>query len=197
MVLGVVVIGVVVVLTYGAASAGSLGREARRRARRARWVERHPEQVNSHDIRELLARELLPAQVDLICARAESLRIAPLTMLMWIRRYDVPTLALVVAGDLSHRELLAHLGNGTTPDLAQLKVLAGLNGLDGIDRTASAPQRHAHRVRLGGGRPTDSRRRLSSMPRIYDPGWPFPDVAPAGGRRPSGATSGDDDTLAA
>ncbi|WP_121251271.1 hypothetical protein [Nocardioides ferulae] len=174
MVLGLVVIGVAVVLTYGVTTVGDRGRRARQRARRARWVERHPEQVNSHDIRVLLSRELLPDQVDLICARAESLRIAPLTMLMWIRRFDVATLALVVAADLSHRELLAHLGNGTTPDLAQLEVLACLNGLDQPEPELRVPA--PGRVRLQGGDGPGVRRRMSSMPRIYDPGWPFPNV---------------------
>lgn len=112
---------------------------ARERTRRLRYVERHPQRVNLGDIETLLrAHELPEEEIRLLSAKARGRGIRPLTMWMWIQQRGVHTLAVVVAADLSHEELIAHLAHGTVPDLAELEVFAALNGLT---RSASAPSR--------------------------------------------------------
>lgn len=115
--------------------------------RRLRWVDRHPHRANLGDIASLLRRDGASRHtVDLVVERARSLGIAPLTMWVWVRQYDVASLAVAVAADLTHAEMLAHLGAGTRPDIESLEVLAGLNGLvmrpapSGRIPTAHAPR---------------------------------------------------------
>ena len=99
--------------------------------RRLRWVERHPGEVNTGDIERVLLRQGLSlADVRLVTNRAFSLGIKPFTMWMWIQAYGARELAVAVAGDLPHDELLEHLGEGTLPDFHELEVFAALNGLE-------------------------------------------------------------------
>jgi hypothetical protein len=151
--------------------AGTTDARGRERDPRLRYVARHPEQVNIGDISRLLARELDRAEVELILDRAEALGVKPWTMLSWIQRNDVSSLALVLAAELSHEELLLHLGNGTLPDLAELEVFAAINGLP-----TSRP-RPRRRTSEGVVRPSVARRGTgqpsSRMPDIFEPGcWP-------------------------
>ncbi|WP_244928336.1 hypothetical protein [Nocardioides sp. W7] len=158
--------------------AGASEPRGRERDRRLRYVARHPEQVNVGDISRLLSRELARPDVDLILDRAEALGVKPWTMLSWIQRYDVDTLALVIAAELSHEELLLHLGNGTLPDLAELEVFAAINGLP-----AGRPTNlRAANVRVAGtpvrtSEPADTAEAgpgTSRMPEIFEPGsWPY------------------------
>lgn len=157
--------------------------------RRLRWVARHPDQVNSGDIaRLLLAHELPSHEVRLILDKAGAVGIKPLTMWMWIQRFDVHALALVVGADLKHRELLEHLSNGTVPDMEELKVFAALNGLSVSKRVTKRPvaaRQNSAGVRLTRG-----------MPAIFEPGsWPYGGELSALTEIPP--TSQDDGTLAA
>lgn len=145
------------------------------RDRRLRYVARHPEQVNTGDICRLLARELDRDAVTLILDRAEALGVRPWTMLSWIQRYDVPTLAVVIAAELSHEELLLHLGHGTLPDLNELEVFAAINGLPA--ERAWAARRPTPRPTA---RPTASRPALAARPPA-----PRRSAAPAGPARSS------------
>ena len=148
--------------------------------RRLRWVERHPEQVNSGDIRRLLARELPAEQVEMIAAKAQELGIRPFTMWMWIRSFDVQTLALGVAADLTHSELLSHLGSGVVPDVETLRVFAAINGHAEIAaaKPAARPARAVPPAAMEPAQVAARReagvKRLTKMPEITDPGgWPF------------------------
>jgi hypothetical protein len=136
-------------------------RHSGERDRRLRWVERHPDQVNSGDIRKLLARELTTGQVELVCTKARDLGVAPFTMWLWIRCFDVRTLALAVAADTSHAKLLAHLGAGVAPDVETLEVFAAINGLQDV---ATPPSRRVSRPLV------PAVKRLTRMPEITDPG---------------------------
>lgn len=99
--------------------------------RRLRWVERHPGEVNTGDIERVLLRQgLSPTDVRLVTNRAFSLGLKPFTMWMWIQAYGARELAVTVAGDLPHDELLEHLGEGTLPDFHELEMFAALNGLE-------------------------------------------------------------------
>ncbi len=105
-------------------------RRARERDRRLRHVDRHPRQVDLDDIETLMrVHELPEEEIRLLSARARSRGIRPLTMWAWSRQRGVHTLAVVVAADLSDEELVAHLADGTVPDLAELEVYAALHGL--------------------------------------------------------------------
>lgn len=162
----------------------SRGRE---RDRRLRYVTRHPEQVNTGDICRLLARELDRQEVDLVVDRAADLGVKPWTMLSWIQRYDVRTLAVVIAAEVSHEDLLLHLGNGTLPDLAELEVFAAINGLPAepkpARRTAAARPALAGPARATVAAPAAPARAsvvaesgpvTSKMPPIFEPGsWPY------------------------
>lgn len=113
-------------------SAGPSTKHARNTSetRRQRYVQRNPDQVNSLDITRMLEDAGLPDHdVRLIIGKARQLGIRPFTMLMWLKRYDARALAIVVAADLTHTELLTHLGEGSLPDLEDLRVFAELNGL--------------------------------------------------------------------
>lgn len=150
--------------------AGASDARGRERDPRLRYVARHPEHVNTGDISRMLARELDRAEVDLILDRAEALGVKPWTMLSWIQRNDVSSLALVLAAELSHEELLLHLGNGTLPDLAELEVFAAINGLPAglpAARRRTSVGADTPPARFGGVQPS------SRMPEIFEPGcWP-------------------------
>ncbi|WP_341229287.1 hypothetical protein [Nocardioides salarius] len=138
-----VLLVVLLVCTAASLAAAPLGdrRRSRERTRRLRYVERHPQRVNLGDIETLLrVHELPEEEIRLLSAKARRRGIRPLTMWMWIQQRGVHTLAVVVAADLSHEELIAHLAHGTVPDLAELEVFAALNGLT---RSAAEPSRPA------------------------------------------------------
>lgn len=182
--------------------AGSSRPRGRERDHRLRYIARHPEQVNTGDICRLLARELDRADVDLIVERAETLGVRPWTMLSWIQRYDVHTLAVVIAAELSHEELLLHLGNGTLPDLGELELFAAINGLPtGPTRAGRAapraalasPARAAVRTPAPSV-PAEPAAATSKMPPIFEPGsWPYDQFGldlPAWPDEPSSGSSG-------
>lgn len=146
--------------------------------RRLRWVERHPGEVNTGDIERVLLRHgLSAADVRLVANRAFALGIKPFTMWMWIQAYGARELAVAVAGDLPHDELLEHLGEGTLPDFHELEMFASLNGLE-------AAMGGAEKARRGGlpaavfETPEVERSRTLDDLEIYEPGtWP-PGVRP-------------------
>jgi hypothetical protein len=158
--------------------------------RRLRWVERHPGEVNTGDIERVLLRQGLSlADVRLVTNRAFSLGIKPFTMWMWIQAYGARELAVAVAGDLPHDELLEHLGEGTLPDFHELEVFAALNGLEAATIDAG---RHRE-VPFPALDPTEvAQRRTVDDLEIYEPGtWPpgvrpqvrTPDAPPTEARR--------------
>lgn len=152
-------------------------RGGRERDHRLRYVTRHPEQVNTGDICRLLARDLDREEVRLIVDRAEQLGVKPWTMLSWIQRYDVHTLAVVIAAEVPHEELLLHLGNGTLPDLAELQLFASINGLaepKSSRRPASAPRPTVPAAPARSSVVAESGPVSSRMPQIFEPGsWPY------------------------
>lgn len=153
--------------------------------RRLRWVERHPGEVNTGDIERLLLRQGLSlADVRLVTNRAFSLGIKPFTMWMWIQAYGARELAVAVAGDLPHDELLEHLGEGTLPDFHELEVFAALNGLQAATIDAG---RHRE-VSLPATPEVAPRRTLDDLD-IYEPGtWP-PGVRAQQVRTPGAAST--------
>lgn len=162
-------------------SSPASGRSRNRDAdRRTRYVELHPQHANSGDVeRRLLAADLTPAEARLVVEKAADHGIKPFTMWMWIDQYDAKTLAVVVTADLSHHELLAHLGAGTLPDLEQLQLFASINGLPVTERKLKTPVTAT--VVLTGGQHaarTESKPVAPSMPPIFEPGsWPYTEWA--------------------
>ncbi len=144
--------------------------------RRLRWVERHPGEVNTGDIERMLLRQGLSRDdVRLVTNRAFSLGIKPFTMWMWIQAYGARELAVAVAGDLPHDELLEHLGEGTLPDFHELEVFAALNGLEAA--TAGSSRRAMPFPAALDAQEVEKRRTLDDL-EIYEPGtWP-PGVRP-------------------
>ena len=144
---------------------------------RLRWVERHPGEVDAGDIERMMLRHgLSPADVRLVTQRASALGIRPFTMWLWIQAYSARELAVAVAADLRHDELLDHLCQGTPPDFHELEVFAGLNGLEavtgGVGPVATPAVLEARsRVRTPDERPAE--------PRRLPPGWDsfFDDLA--------------------
>lgn len=191
---------VVIFLLLGAAVfawpvVSGLTSSSRERDRRLRYVAQHPDRVNTGDICRLLARELDRDDVDMVVERAAALGIKPWTMYSWIQRFDVPTLAIVIAAELSHEELLGHLANETLPDLQELQLFAAINGLPAAPRPSTA--RSAARAALAGpvaqtartakvwttpvrtapapaAPAAEAAATTSAMPQIFEPGsWPY------------------------
>lgn len=127
-----IVIGLFVLawpVARGASRPASRTNDRRKAERRARYVARNPHEVDLGDIRLMLRRGGLSAdQIDFVATRATEMGIGPFTMLVWLKRFDAPALATVIAADLSHDALIAHVSNGTVPDLDGLEIFAELNG---------------------------------------------------------------------
>lgn len=136
--LALAAIGLGILLACLAAGGRGTARARRREAdRRLRQVARNPERVNSGDVHRLLTAHDLPqSEVRLVLDKAAARGIRPLTMWMWGRQFGVHSLAVVVAADVTHQQMLGHLADGTLPDLAELRVFAALNGLT----TVPAPE---------------------------------------------------------
>ena len=142
LVIGLVSIAALVACA-AAQPAGERGRQ-HSAARRRRFVQQHPTYVNSLDIRrELVRGGIAPDQAQFITDKAADQGIKPFTMWLWLAQVDAEALAVVVAADLSHLELLAHISDGTVPDLEELKLFASVNGLVLDDATDAAPRRKA------------------------------------------------------
>lgn len=147
-------------------------------ARRRRFVEQNPTHVNATDIVALLRRDGVSAeQARFITEKAAQHRIQPFTMWLWLKQFDAEALLVVVAADLTHAELLTHIGNGTVPDLEELKLFASINGLP-----TAGP-------RIAAKRPSAKAKQRPPMPPIFQPGtWPRQDGvvvgADAQGERP-------------
>lgn len=128
----VLVIGLFVLawpVARGVSRPASRNNRRRTAERRARYITRNPHEVNLADIRRMLRRGGLSAeQIDFVATRSTDLGIGPFTMLVWLERFDATALATVVAADLSHDALIAHVSNGTVPDLEDLAIFAELNG---------------------------------------------------------------------
>ncbi|MDN4162165.1 hypothetical protein [Nocardioides abyssi] len=149
----------------------SAGGGRRADAQRLRHVERHPRDVTTADVARLLrAHELPPEEIRFVLGKADQLGVGAFTLWMWIKRFDVHALAVVIGADIGHAELLRHLADGSLPDLAELEVFAVLNGLP---RGRAAVTTHEERA----SEPTAMRvvrRAPGSGLRIEDPGtWPY------------------------
>ncbi|WP_148613106.1 hypothetical protein [Nocardioides rubriscoriae] len=161
-------VGAVVLVACAAAQpAGDRGLQ-RGAARRRRFVEQNPTHVNSHDIRTQLVRDgVALSQARFITEKAAEHGIKPFTMWLWVQQFDAEALGIVVAADLSHRDLLTHISNGTVPDLEELKVFAAANGLHIAGPPVRTPRR---RVLVDSG--LTAPRRVP-LPAIHEPGsWP-------------------------
>ncbi|MDP2773214.1 MAG: hypothetical protein Q8O61_06620 [Nocardioides sp.] len=181
MITAIVIVCVVVVawpIACGSSSPASARTRNRDLNRRTRFVEAHPHRANSGDIeRRLLAADLTPAEARLVVEKASAHGIKPFTMWMWIDQYDAETLAVVVTADLSHHELLAHLGSGTVPDLEQLQLFASINGLPVAERKLTLPVTATvvltggrHDVRKASQDDAPQKSAAPSMPPFFEPG---------------------------
>lgn len=173
------VVVVALAIACGVSSPASGRTRSRDTARRASYVARHPQHVNSGDIERLLhAASLSDAEARLVTSTAAARGIKPFTMWMWIQQYDAKTLSVVVAADLTHQDLLTHLGNGTVPDLDDLKLFASLNGLSVTEAKLKVPVT-AQVVRSAGVQQHRlTAERPSAMPPIFEPGsWPYTEWA--------------------
>lgn len=137
-------------------------------ARRRKFVEQNPTHVNPQDIRNTLVREgVSPDQARFITEKAAEHGIKPFTMWLWLEQFDAEALGIVVAADLSHRDLLMHISDGTVPDLEELKLFASANGLVIAGPPVRTPRR---KVLVDSGL---SAPRRMPMPPIHEPGsWP-------------------------
>lgn len=156
--------------------------------RRLRLLERFPERVNTADLDRLLrVLEFPDEEIRMLLDKAADREISAFTMWMWTRRFDVHTLAVVLAADLTHEQLVRHLADGSLPDLGELRVFAALNGLtiaggsaashaSGAPATPTAsslPPRRQGRQRAGATGETPAEPRTSGLPIIHEPGsWP-------------------------
>lgn len=133
MIVTYVVIGllsVAVLVACAAAQPTGDADRARSAARRRRHVEQHPLQANAEDIRCALVRGGVDAEeARFITEKAAERGIKPFTMWLWTQQFDAQALAIVVAADLSHHDLLTHIADGTVPDLEELALFASANGL--------------------------------------------------------------------
>ena len=135
-------------------------------ARRRRFVEHHPIHVGSHDILAMMLEGgIAPDQAELVVAKAADQGIKPFTMWLWTQQFDVWSLSVAVAADLTHHELLTHLSEGTVPDLERLQLFASANGLETVARPSRTRGRRLLVGFAGAARAT--------VPPIFEPGtWP-------------------------
>ncbi len=119
------------------------------------------------DIRNHLIVEGVPReQAVFITELAAEHQINPLTVWMWLRHFDAKSLGVVVAADVTHRELVKHIENGTVPHIEELKVFAGINGLPIAGPSVAA---HSYTDTPSGPR----RSATAVLPEIFEPGeWP-------------------------
>ena len=162
-------------LALAASSPATTRSRARVAARRRRFVERNPTHVNNADIVALLRRDGVSAeQARFITDKAAQHRIQPFTMWLWLKQFDAEALLIVVAADLTHTQLLSHIGNGTVPDLEELRLFASINGLP-----TAGP-------RITAQRPSVKAKQRPPMPPIFQPGtWPRLDGVAVGADAPA------------
>ena len=130
-----------VALAIQSAAPATAASRRRAAARRARFVAAHPIQVNAEDIVRTLRREGMSARrARSVIVRARILGISPFTMWLWLERFDGESLGVVVAADLTHQELLMHLGTGSAPVMHEARIFASANGweLGGAEALARA-----------------------------------------------------------
>ena len=139
--------------------------------RRTKWVERHPGEANTGDIeRVLTAQGLCLEDVRKVSDKAFRLGIKPFTMWMFVQTYGARELAVAVAAEVSHDELLEHLAEGSLPNFAELEVFAALNGLRAAshDPTGEARSRRAPLPEME--KPASGPSRTLDDLDIHDPG---------------------------
>ncbi|CAN5434409.1 hypothetical protein BH09ACT12_BH09ACT12_02470 [soil metagenome] len=137
-------------------------------ARRAKFVATHPTHVNSADIVAALRSDgVAPEQARFITDHAVAQGIKPFTMWLWLEQFDAQALSIVVAADLTHRELLTHISNGTVPDLDELRLFASANGLEIAGPPVPSKKRAVPSVKA---------KKRPPMPPIFEPGS-FPALA--------------------
>lgn len=133
----------------------------RQAARRAKYVASNPTHVNSADIVAALMLDGVPdEQARFITERAHELGVKPFTMWLWLEQFDAQALSIVIAADLTHRDLLTHLSEGTMPDMEELRLFASANGLD-----ADAPVADEKDAS-----PSVKAKKRPPMPPIFEPG---------------------------
>lgn len=133
-------------------------------ARRRRFVTQNPTHVTTEDVRRQLVREgVSPEQAELITAKAAEHGVRPFTMWLWMQRSGAQSLGIVVGADLSHRDLLTHISNGTVPDLEELALFASANGVTFPAQPVRQPGR---KVLVDSGLGTPER---PPLPPIHDP----------------------------
>lgn len=148
----------------------------REAARRARFVAANPTHVNSADIVSGLCRDgLAPEQARRIADHALAQGIKPFTMWLWLEQFGAEAFGIVVAADLTHRELLTHISDGTLPDMDELKLFASASPLD-----LAAPPATTARAR-----------RRPPMAPVLEPGAAPALAGPGRTRRTRGAGRGD------
>lgn len=136
---------------------------SRSAARRAKFVAANPTHVNSADIVAALRHEgISTEQARLIAERAQEQGIKPFTLWLWCEQFGAEALSIVVAADVTHQDLLAHISNGTLPDLEELKLFASVNGLD-LDGAKAAARKKPAATSV---KPT----KRPPMPQIFEPG---------------------------
>ncbi|CAN5252967.1 hypothetical protein BH09ACT12_BH09ACT12_07090 [soil metagenome] len=161
LVIGCVTAGILVATT--AARPATTGSRQRSASRRAKFVATNPTHVNSSDVVSALTRAgVSDGQARFITHRAQGQGIRPFTLWLWIEQFGAEALTIVVAADLTHRDLLTHISNGTMPDLEELKLFASANGLDLDDVQDAAPTKRTMSSVKAVTR--------SPMPQIFAPG---------------------------
>jgi hypothetical protein len=126
--------------------------------RRMRHVRRHPLDVTADDIEQLLTASGLPEDdVRLVSRTAVVAGVQPYTLWLGLEVFGARALAIAVAANLSNAELLERLGSDALPDLPELEVFAGLNGLALARSSEPGPQRGRIPARLRTA-PTSTRR---------------------------------------
>ena len=156
------VVAAILVVTQATRPATDSSRQ-RTAARRAKFVASNPTHVNSADIVAALRRDgVANEQARFITERAHAQGIKPFTMWLWLEQFDAQALSIVIAADLTHRELLTHISEGTVPDMDELKLFAAANGLDAVDAPAADKKPE--------GGPSIKAKKRPPMPAIFEPG---------------------------
>lgn len=137
--------------------------------RRARYLSRNPQDVNSGDISRMLTEAGLDLdEVAHTRNGATELGYTPFTMYAWIKKYDARTLSAVIAERISESEALAHISDDTLPLIESICEFAETHHVSMLVR-ADRDERRRRSIPRGVNLST-TRTPSESIPAVFAPG---------------------------
>lgn len=116
-------------LVAGLARPAGRGTARRDDVRRLRFVQSHPDQVNTGDVERLLSLEVSTEVASFLAPVVAARGLEPGLLWRFAQAFGPRALALAVAADLDEAALAACVERGSLPAMHELEMFAGANGL--------------------------------------------------------------------